>query len=270
LVITIAVLVRYAPTISSIVDGSMQVLMPESFTLKGGAVLSGDVLLLGKPSLVLNGSPTYAGLKYGPGLAAPTNYTLTLGGGAVLRYLVRQVDAIDLPTVAAPPAPTGTRSVTLKSAGQSAGDFATLGNLTLKDGVGAVAVPPGTYGTFSAAGNSGFVLGVAGATEPAIYNLQSLSLSGTSSTLQIVGPVVLTLANGTTIAGAAGSAVHPEWLELNVWSGGVTLNTGATLRAIVSAPTSTVTLNDSATLVGRVAADRFTLNTNGLLDEVVP
>jgi fibronectin type 3 domain-containing protein len=270
LVITIAVLVRHAPTIGSIIDGSMQVLTPESFTLKGGAAFSGDVLVPGVPTLQINGTPTYAGLKYGPGSSTPTNYTVTLGGGAVLRYLVRQVDAIDLPTVAAPPAPSGNRNVTLKSAGQSAGDFATLGNLTLKDGVGAVAVPAGTYGAFIASGNSGFILGVAGATEPAIYNLQSLSLSGANSSLQIVGPVTLTLANGATIAGTAGDAAHPEWLELRISSGGVTLNAGATLRAIVSAPSGAVTLNDSAMLVGRVAADRFTLNTNGLLDEVVP
>lgn len=269
LVITVSVLVRHAPTLTSIVDGSVQLLSPEDLTLKGGSTLSGDLLVPGTPSLLVNGSPTY-GVKDGVGSATPTNYTLTLGGGAVVRYIVRHVDAIDLPTVAAPPAPAGTRNVTLKRAGQSAGDFATLCNLTLKDGVGAVAVPPGTYGAFSASGVSGFVLGVAGATEPAIYNLQSLTLSGSSSSLQVVGPVILTLANGTTISGRAGSDAHPEWLVLNVSSGGVTLNAGATLHGIVSAPTGTVTLNDSATLEGRVAADGFTLNTNALLDGVAP
>jgi len=242
-------------------------LLPENLSLKGGAALSGDVLVPGTPSLQLNGNPTYAGTKDGPGSATPTNYSLTLGGGAVVRYLVRHIDPISLPTVATPPAPTGTRNVTLNKSGQSVGDFATLRNLTLKDGVGLVAVPAGTYGDFAANGSSGFVLGVAGATEPAIYHLQSLSLSG-SSTLQIVGPVILTLANGATISGTAGNASHPEWLTLNVSSGGVTLNTGATLRAVVSAPAGTVTLNDSATLEGRVAADRLTLGTNTLIDDV--
>ena len=269
LVITITALVRHAPTLSSIVDGSVQMLLPESLSLKGGATLSGDLLVPGTPGIQLNGNPTLAGTKEGPGSASPTNYTVALGGGAVIRYLVRRVDAIALPTVATPPAPTGTRSVTLNAAAQSAGDFATLRNLTLKDGTGSVAVPSGTYGAFLANGSSGFVLGVAGAVEPAIYNLQSLSLNG-ASTLQVVGPVILTLANGTTISGTAGSAAHPEWLTLNVSSGGVTLNTGATLRGVVSAPNGTVTLNDSATLEGRVAADRLTLNTNALLDAAAP
>ena len=268
LIITASILVRHAPTLSSIVDGSVQVLWPESFTLKGGATLSSDLLLPGTPTIQVNGNPTYA-LKVGPGSATPTGYTLSLGGGAVVRYIVNHVDAISIPTVAAPPAPTGTRNVTIKNAGQTAGDFATLRNLTLNTGVGNVAVPPGTYGSFTANGGAGFVLGVAGATEPAIYNLQSLTLNS-SSTLQVVGPVILTLASGPTIGGTAGNGDHPEWLALNVYSGGVTLNTGATLRAIVTAPSGTVTLNDSATLTGRVTADRFTLNTNALLDDVTP
>ena len=268
LVISVSVLVRHAPAISSIVDGSVQVLLPESFTLKGGSTLSGDLLVPGTPTIQVNGSPTY-GVKDGVGSATPTNYTLTLGGGAVVRYIVRHVDAIVLPTVAAPPAPAGTRNITIKTAGQTAGDFATLRNLTLNTGVGNVAVPPGTYGSFTANSGAGFVLGVAGATEPAIYNLQSLTLNS-SSTLQVVGPVILTLASGPTISGTAGNGDHPEWLALNVYSGGVTLNIGATLRAIVTAPSGTVTLNDSATFTGRVTADRFTLNTNALLDGVAP
>jgi len=267
-VITIAVLVNHAPTLGSIVDGSVQMLLPENLSLKG-STLSGDLLVPGTPKLQLNGNPTYAGLKYGPGSETPKNYTLTLGGGVVVRYLVRHIDAIELPTATAPAAPGGSRDVTLTAVGQGIGDPATLRNLTLKEGAGQVAVPPGTYGAFLANNGTGFVFGVAGATEPAIYDLQSLSLNE-SSTLQVVGPVILTLASGPTISGTAGNADHAGWLALNVYSGGVTLNTGATLRAIVSAPAGTVTLNDSATLEGRIAADGLTLKTNALLDEVAP
>jgi hypothetical protein len=39
-------------------------------------------------------------------------------------------------------------------------------------------LPPGSYGTFTANGGSGFIFGVAGATQPAVYNLQNLSLNG--------------------------------------------------------------------------------------------
>ena len=76
-------------------------------------------------------------------------------------------------------------------------------------------------------------------------------------------------ASGTTINGTAGNPAHPEWLTLNVSSGGVTVDKLSTLRGVVDAPAGTVTLNDSATLEGRVAADRLTLNTNALLDEAL-
>ncbi len=50
----------------------------------------------------------------------------------------------------------------LNGSGQNPGDFATIRNLTLNGGAGQVAVPPGTYGVFTANGTAGFILGVAG------------------------------------------------------------------------------------------------------------
>ena len=266
LVITVTALVRHAPVLNGIVDGSIQVLLPENLTLNGSASLSGDLLVPGTPALKLNGNPMLAGTKNGSGIATPTNYTVTLNGGAVVRYLVRRVNAIALPVVAAPAAPTGTRSVTINNSGQNAGNFATLRNLTLNSGAGHIAVPPGAYGNFTA--NSGsFILGTEGATEPAVYSLQNLTINGSAS-LQIAGPVILTLANGLTFNAAAGNSTHPEWFTLQVYSGGVTLNGNATLYGAIIAPNGTVTLN--AALHGTVSSDRLTLNGNALLDEPTP
>ena len=209
-----------------------------------------------------------AGTIDGPGAATPTNHVVTLSGTAALRYLVRRIDAIALPIVTAPPMPTDTSDVVVKSSRQSI-DFATLRNLTLSGSAGAVSVPAGTYGTFTAKGSTSFVFGVAGATEPAIYNLQSLTLNGGAS-LQVIGPVVLTLANGAVITGTAGDAEHPEWLVLNVAAGGVTLNTGAVLNALINVPSGTVSLGDGATLRGRVASDRLTLNATSVIDGQAP
>ena len=106
----------------------------------------------------------------GGGAATPTNHRLTLNGGAMLRHLARRVDAPAWFTVDAPPAPLGTRDVVLNSPGAGAGDFSTLRHLTLNSGAGVVAVPPGTYGSFTANGGSGFRIGVAGAVAPVAYN----------------------------------------------------------------------------------------------------
>jgi rhamnogalacturonan endolyase len=269
--ITITALVRHAPTFDGDIDGSVEVLLPEDVTLNGSSVVSGDLLVPGTPVVRRNGSGSVlAGIRDEAGAATPTNHTITLNGHSMLRYLVRRVDAITLPTVTAPQAPAGTRNVVLNTASQSAGNFATVRNLTLNGNAGLRVIPAGAYGDFTANGASGFILGVAGATEPAVYHLQHLTLNS-SAALRVVGPVTIKLANGLSIDGLeAGSADRPDWLLLELSQGGVTLNSGATLSGEVIAPLGTVTLNDGATLNGRVSADRLILNGNVLLNEAIP
>lgn len=266
LTVTITALVNHAPTLNGGVDGSVQVLSPESLTLNGDAWISGDLLVPGTPTLRLNGHPTVAGTKDGPGAATPTNYVVTLNGKAVLRYLVRHVNPLALPTVNAPASPAGTRDVMLNSARQQPGDFATIRNLTLNGNAGDIAVPPGSYGRLTANGNSGFILGHAGATQPDVYDLQALVLNGQAH-LRLAGPVLLVIDQGVTFNGSVGDRNAPEWLSIAVADGGVTLNGGATLNGFVTAPRGTVIINGRATLTGEVISDRLILNGSAVLRE---
>jgi len=266
LTVTITALVRHAPTLNGDVDGSIQMLLPENVTFNGSALVAGDLLVPGRPTVRLNGNPTLGGIRDEAGATTPSNHTVTLNGGAMLGHLVRQVDAIDLPTVAAPAAPTGTRSVSLNNASQSPGDFATLRNLTLNSNVGLIAVPAGAYGNFNANSGSGFVLGTAGATTPTVYQFQNLTLNSNAS-LQVAGPVVIILNGGFSTNATMGAAGHPEWLELRIAGGGLSLASNVTVHAIVIAPSGTVTLNGNATLHGRVASDRLIVNGNAMLVE---
>src|SRR5262249_16279756 len=129
LTVTVTALLNHAPTLNGDLDGSAQVLDPESVTLNGSALVSGDLLVPGTPSVVLNGHPTFVGAIDGAGAASPTNYQVTLNGNAMLRNLVRRTDPITMPAVYAPPAPSGTRSVSINSSGGTPGDFTTLKDL---------------------------------------------------------------------------------------------------------------------------------------------
>lgn len=255
---------RRAPTLNGRVEGSLQVMSAESVTLNGGAEVTGDLLVPGTPGIRLNGQPVYAGTLDGTGSAAPTGHVITLNGKARLRHVVRRTDASALPVVAAPPTPAGTRTVSLNHANQSPGDFATLKHLTLNGGVGAVAVPPGTYGNFTANGGSGFTLGVPGAATPAVYHFQGLTLNGQSS-FQVVGPVVVTLQGGLSANGDLGAATHPEWLRLRLAGGSLTLNGNVAVFATLEAPVGTLTINGNSRFVGAVSAERIVVNGNGLL-----
>ncbi len=244
-------------------------LTAESVTLNGGASVTGDLLLPGMPTVQLNGNPTYGGTLDGTGATTPTSHRVTLNGGASLGRVVRRTDAIAMPSVAAPPSPAGTRNVSLNNSSDSPGDFTTLRNLTLNGNVGAIAVPAGTYGDFTANGNNRFTLGVAGATAPVVYYFQRLTLNG-SSRLDVVGPVTITLANEVSANGSMGSATNPAWLVLNFASGGLTLNGNVSVHGYVTAPAGTVMINGNTQLIGGVAADRLTINGNGLLRLLAP
>jgi endoglucanase len=264
LVITVTALVRHAPTLNGDLDGSLQLLSGESFTVNGSGSVSDDLLVRGMPTVTLNGSPLLVGVVDAGGATTPSNYSVTLNNGSVVRYIVRRVDPIAMPEVSAPATPMGTRDVTLDKPGQSLGNPATLRNLTLNAKAGAVALPAGSYGSLSVNGSASLVLGVAGATEPAVYEAQSITLGGNAS-LKIVGPVLLKLANSLTLNGTLGSADHPEWLELQIAAGGLTVNSTATVHGIVIAPNGPVVIN--GTLHGRISADGLTINGGGVLED---
>lgn len=261
LVVSTAIVVRHAPVLNGRVDGSVQVLSPESVTLNGGARVTGDLLVPGTPLVRVNGQPSYGGTVDYAGAAAPSAHTVTLNGGAALRHVARRTDAAPLPVVAPPAAPAGTRDVVLNAPGQSPGDFATVRNLTLNGGAGTVAVPPGAYGAFTVNGSAVLVLGVAGGAEPSVYDLSALTLNG-GAALRVAGPVVLTVGSNVTVNGAAGDAADPSRLALRVASGGLTVNGGASVSAGVTA-SGAVSVNGA--LRGRVAAERLTVNGGGTL-----
>src|SRR5688572_9179238 len=139
--VTGTALVRHAPSLNGAVEGSLQQLLPEGSTLNGGAVVTGDLLVPGTPTVRLNGNVSFGGSIDGQGSSVPSNYQITLNGSARLGRIVRRTDAIALPIANPPPQPTGPRSVTLTNTAESAGDFATLRNLTLNGGVGQFVVP---------------------------------------------------------------------------------------------------------------------------------
>lgn len=260
-------LVRHAPTLNGNVEGSIHQMTAENATLNGGARVTGDLFVPGTPTVRLNGSPAYGGTQDGTGSATPTNRTITLNGGASLGHVVRRTDAIALPAVAAPPPPTGTRSVSLNKSGQSPGDFSTLKNLTLNSNVGQIVVPPGTYGNFNANSGSGFVLGVAGATTPAVYNFQNLTLNSNSG-FTVVGPVEVTVDGGFSTNTTMGAPGHPGWLKLRIAGGGLSLASNRIVYAHLEAPDGTLTLNGGSKLIGAVTADRLIVNGNSLLQLV--
>jgi hypothetical protein len=264
--ITITALVRHAPRLIGGIDGSLQVLSPENVVLRGNAWISGDLLVPGTPSLALHGLPMIAGTYDAAGLEQPSNYTVSIDGGSVIRYLVRRIDPLTMPVIAPPPLPSGSRDVTVDTANTAVGDFTTIRDLTLDNAATELAVPAGSYGVLTSRGDGGFVFGRAGATQTEVYHVQRLMLTA-NSRLRIAGPVMLVLANGMTVSGVLGDVDHPEWLTLALAAGGVTLLPDSRLYGGVIAPDGEVVVETGAAIVGEVVSDRLTIRQDAVLAE---
>ncbi|MEO6569402.1 MAG: Ig-like domain-containing protein, partial [Opitutaceae bacterium] len=259
-------LVRHAPVLNGTVAGSVQMLVGESVNLNSTAKVSGDLLVPGTPTVVLNGMPSYGGTQNGSGANSPSNYSITLSSGSTLGHVVRRTDPVVMAAVPAPTAPTGNRSVSINSSNGNPGDFATLRNLTLNSNVGLVAVPAGSYGNFSANSGAGFILGVAGATIASTYSFQNLTVNE-GSIIRVVGPVMINLASGLAGNGSIGDLSNLSWLKLNLHAGSFTLNSGCTFYGSVNASNakSGVTINADSRLVGALSCDSLTVNNGGVL-----
>lgn len=259
--------VRHAPHISSgRVEGALWQLLGESVALSGNSVITSDLLVPGTPTVsISNGHPSFGGVMEGPESSEPSGYQVSLTGNAVLRHLITRTDPLQLAAVASPPTPTGTRNLSLSQPAQSTGDFATLRNLSLSGKAGAVAVPPGTYGQFSASSHTAFILGVENSTEPSVYNLEELSLSG-SSELRLAGPIILNVSGDVSLSGStAGAAADPHRMLLKIAAGKLSLSGTSVLYGVVRIPQGTVKIGGDSRLRGTVSCDRLEVSGNGIL-----
>lgn len=254
----VAAIVRHAPILNAPVDGSVAMLLGENVTFNSNGRITDKLYVPGTPSVRLNGTPTLGATIDGFGSASPANYTVTLNSGAVLGTLVRHTDPAVMPAVGAPALPAGTRAVALNSSTDQIGDWATVRNLSVNGAIGAVPVSAGTYGDFTVNGSNKLVLGVPGAATPAVYEFQRLTVNAAAG-IEVVGPVIVTVANGMSLNGAFGGVGHPEWLTLRIAQGGLALN-GVAVNGTVIAPNGTVTVNSGSSLTGALAADRLTMN----------
>ena len=216
--------IRHAPQLNSgRVEGTLWQLLAEDVELNGTDTITSDLLLPGTPTVTASNQANYSGTIEGTEGSQPSSHTVSISGNASLRHVVTRTNPIALEPVAAPPAPAGTRDVSLNKEGETFGSAATLRNLSLSGKAGGVAVPPGTYGRFSASSHTAFVFGVANSAAPTVYHLEDLSLTG-GSELRLNGPVILTVKNSVTLSGSTlGASSDPRRLVLRI-SGTPTAN----------------------------------------------
>lgn len=250
---------------SATVQGSLQLLTgSDDVKFDGNATMTGALYVPGSPSAKLSGKASIGTTVIGPGSASPSDYTVSLTGNSTLGSLVTQINPVAMPVVAAPPKPTGNRKVKLDKSDDQVGDWTTVKDLTISGKAPAVTMPAGTYGDVSVSGGGTLVLGVIGSTTPAVYNFQELSLSG-NATLQVVGPVVITVDEDVSLSGQVNATGNAAWLTLRIHDGGLSLSGGTSVNAVVIAPSGKVKLSGGASLTGGLACEELELTGGSLL-----
>src|SRR5215217_3388049 len=265
--------VRLSVTVlnSGRVEGSLWQLMPEDVTLDGTDTITTDLLVPGTPVVLHSQPATYGGTLVGTENPEPSNYTITIKGSSQLRHVVARTNPIELENVTPPAAPAGTRDVSINHAGELIGDPSTLRNLSISGTAGTIAVPAGTYGRFDISGRNVLVFGDANSQTPTIYNLEELTLTG-SSELRLAGPIVLTVKNRVTLSGSTlGAADNPKRLLLKIATplsdpeDALKVSGSAVLYGIVRAPQGTITIEGTGRVRGTVACNYLFINGNGVL-----
>jgi len=262
----VGVLTQFPPSIHGKLEGVAQFTTGKNFVLSNHGEIEGSLLVPGSPRVRRNRGCAYFELIEGYGNLEPSDYKLIFNRGSSVDTVVTRVDPIPLSPSVQPSSPQGYRTVELNeySDAQDIGDFATLKKLKLKRNAGHYEIPEGAYGFFSAARGSGIILGNPGDTEPAVYHFQKLRFVW-GSQLQIVGPVVINVAEGFTSGAVLGNTDYPGLLTMNIQWGGLNIVNGGCFYGNLKAPKGHVNISHGSILVGSVEARKLHVQRHGHL-----
>lgn len=258
--------------------------LPQYINFNSGALIKqGNIYFPGLPTLTFNGgsnsiilgntydsdgnlvtpNPNPALVIDMTGAATPV-YNVTFNSGAVVQgHVYRRVTPPTFPTVSAPPGATSGNSTSVNG-GSVTINPSQYGSINVNSGTATLL--PGNYGSINTGGT--IVIGVVGATTPSVYNIQSMNLNSGAKFI-VQGPVILTMANGLNVNDVTmGNVSNPDWLQINVYNGTFTMNSGAKVYAKIVVPNNTVNLN--GTFNGSVVAKELTINGGGVAFTLPP
>ncbi|HEX9424119.1 MAG TPA: polymer-forming cytoskeletal protein, partial [Pyrinomonadaceae bacterium] len=271
--ITDAVVLRHKPNfISGRIEGTLRVLLGESFTINGGIELTSDLYLPGTPTIQLSSGAQYGGTVSDGGATAPANHTVSLAGGVNLPGRIHnQVDAITLPSdfPVSIPGPTATRTANVHSQSDvpGIGNWQTVRDLNVTGSHLALDVPPGNYGTFTVNGNSQLNL-TAGT-----YNFSNTLNLDAGARLRATGLVTINVSQNLTVNSGAvvlGSYTSPADVRLNVLGSLLNINGSSQVSGLVRAYNGIVILKGTSQVRGQIIANSLTLNGGKVIGAVWP
>jgi hypothetical protein len=226
-------------------DGSVVLVASSSVqpnvTFDNNSSLTGDIYAPGTPTVIGVPADRVVNLD---GAVDPTSYTITMNKADFTGKVYRRITPVRMPVITLP---TG-----LVERGA-----ATAGTLQ-----------PGHYTSLNGENGGTFTLGVAGSTTPSVYVVDRLSV-GNGARINIVGPVTLVLNPGpnntVSVSNNAfvGNSAHPEWLNVDMYTGNLEVGNNGFLYGTVLAPNGSVLFDNNSVFIGGVTAKFLNISNNG-------
>ncbi|MEO6475135.1 MAG: Ig-like domain-containing protein [Luteolibacter sp.] len=265
--VTDAVVTKNPPNLNQgWVKGSVRVMTGGQMNLNSGLTIDGKLILSGTPDIRVNGGAVSPVIQNRTGSALPAGYRVTINNSVIFGSGIRQkVDPEILPAAVAPAVGSGTRLVHINQLADSPGNFATIRTLTINAQGGNVNLPPGRYERITLNGASTLNLQAGTTSAPALFEIQQIDVNGGSHVI-VQGPVTLRLKNSLNLNGYLGASAHPEWLDMSISNGSLTLNSQSAFHGKAVVPAGTLTVNGNSLLHGLAFTDRLTLNGNGIIE----
>ncbi|MGH9760619.1 MAG: hypothetical protein ACREDR_21665, partial [Blastocatellia bacterium] len=251
------------PTLNTgLIQGTMRVFQGQNFNYNGGMVQTGDLFVVGTPTINILSPSSSGGTVTDGGSSTPTGYTITLQGGAKVEGKIHiHADPVPLPSgiPTSVPSPSGTRTVNINSPSDVSqiGDWSTVRNLNVNPSGLAFNVPPGNYGQFTLNNGGTFNFG------PGTYNFANSITLNSNATINATGPVVINVAQDLNINQGfikLGPSTGPADVILNALSGSMNLNGSTSISAMVRAANATVNLNGTSSIRGQLICKSFSIN----------
>jgi RHS repeat-associated protein len=256
-----AVSIHHPSFSSGRIEGSLRVFSSENFSYGSPFTQTGDIYVVGTPTIKLNSGASYAGLVDDGGAATPSGYTITLNSNVILPGRIHQhADPVALPAVpTAVPAPAGTRTVSIASPSDVSliGNWATVKDLKVSASGVVIEVPPGNYGAFTVSGKSQLNF------SPGTYNFAGTISLGNTSIIQTTGNITINIAPSVNISSGSfvpGPNTLPGDVVVNCLGTAFSLNSASQLTGLLRAPNATVNLTGTSVVHGQVIANYLSMS----------
>lgn len=263
-----AIVTKHGAQVHGVIEGSLVALEETAdVSVDRTARISGDLMLPREKAAPVTTAPGLSNVT-AQNSKISARAKIAVADSTSVKGKQKVVSGFAVPRTAAPAQPKGKDAIILKTEKDKDPNFKNLKDLTVKQSKRVVILPAGNYGEI-AVDSGRLQLGRKGSLTRDRYYFQSLAV-GADGSVELLGPVVVTVGHLGSIQGKLGSDRFTNYLDLRVASGAVTLGADTEIHGVVTATESAVTLGQRVKVRGGIICDQAVVESTARFTGVQP